>query len=130
MITLFRTAQRHSLDQAKELLAKQIRQLPQMILPIGTPRKILRFEFDCHPGNLLSWLHNQKNKEKTYWSDRNQDFEMAGIGIADCLQKQRNLNYKEIFEYIEDRLSADNPNLKYYGGLCFNQNSIDHEYFI
>jgi len=94
-----------------------------MIAPTGTPLKILRYELSCEPISLLSWLHNQKVDHKIYWSDRDKALEVAGIGIADILKSKDKINYKELFEYMEDRLSIDNPHLRYYGGFSFHESS-------
>jgi len=128
MITLFRTDKIQPLSELKSLMAAQIRQLPQMISPTGEPLKILRYEFQCEPINLLFWVHNQKVPQKIYWSDRKGEFEVAGIGTADSIEGNSPVNYKELFEYMEDRLSADNPHLRYYGGFSFNEALCDNDW--
>jgi menaquinone-specific isochorismate synthase len=57
--------------------------------------------------------------------------EIGGIGIADSLKGSDTIDYKELFECMEDRLSVDNPNLRYYGGMRFDQTPRDdhwHEF--
>lgn len=120
MITLFRTSQIYALDQIKDVLAAHIRSLPQKISPIGVPFKILRYEFPCEPLDILTWLHNQHVPCKIYWSGRGGGFEACGIGVADVLEGKDPIDHAEIFGYMEDRLSADNPNLRYYGGMNFD----------
>ncbi len=125
MITLFRTSQIHALDQIKNTLSSHIRSLPQRISPIGVPLKILRYEFPCEPLDILTWLHNQHVPCKIYWSDRRDRsrpvpaFEIGGIGVADIIDGKGDINYAEVFSSMEDRLCADNPNLRYYGGVSF-----------
>ncbi len=129
MITLFRTNQVYGLDEIKDILATHIRSLPARISPVGMPFKILRYEFYCAPIDILPWLHNQHVPCKVYWSGRpekeEETFEVGGIGVADVLQGQGDINYGEVFSYMEDRLSADNPHLRYYGGMQFDRPATD-----
>ncbi len=120
MITLFRTSQIYTLHQIKDVLARHIRQLPDKVSPIGVPLQILRYEFPCESIDVLTWLHNQRVAQKIYWSGRSDDFEIGGIGVADILEGSGPIDHAEIFMYMEDRLAADNPNLRYYGGMNFD----------
>ncbi|MBI3618012.1 MAG: isochorismate synthase [Candidatus Omnitrophica bacterium] len=126
MITLFRTDQVYAFDQIKNVLASHIRQLPDKISTIGVPLQILRYEFPCEPIDILTWLHNQEVPCKIYWSDRRDRsrpvpaFETGGIGVADVLEENGPIDHAEVFACMEDRLAADNPNLRYYGGMNFN----------
>ena len=106
-------------------MASQIQQLPAKVSSIGDCVTILRYEFRCESIEILTWLHNQKTNTKIYWSDRKAIFEVGGIGIADGLKGNGPINHKELFEYMEDHLSADNPRLRYYGGINFDDSSCD-----
>ena len=125
MITLFRSDKINTLKDITSLMASHIKQLPAKISSIGSCHKILRYELQCEPINILSWLHNQKTNTKIYWSDRDSQFEVGGIGIADGIKDGGAIDHKELFEYAEDRLSADNPHLRYYGGVSFDHSSGD-----
>ena len=125
MITLFRTAQIYALDQIKDVLASHIRTLPDKVSPIGAPLKILRYEFPCEPLDILTWLHNQQVPQKIYWSGRSGDFEVGGIGVADVVEGEGRTDHAEVFAYMEDRLAADNPSLRYYGGMNFQDPATD-----
>ncbi len=112
----------------KECMANQIKQLLNKIEAVGPLNKILRLEWPCEPLSILSWLNSPKLEHKFYYSSRDEQFEMGGIGIADCLQGNnchaRESGHpgkilKDIFDQMEARLSADNPYLRYYGGLSF-----------
>jgi len=120
MITLFRSNTICPLAQVKDLMMSHIKQLPAKFSLIGDCPKILRYELNCEPINILTWLHNQKSQSKIYWSNRNGDFEIGSIGIADCIKATGAIDYKNLFETIEDRLSEDNPHLRYYGGIGFD----------
>lgn len=128
VLTLFRKEETTKLTCLKEILRKQIQQLPQMVSIIGNPEKVLRYEYICEDINPLYWLHNQNIPEKLYWSDRDQTHEVAGVGVADCLYIDKNLSTDKTFEYLNDQLSDDNPRLKYYGGFPFDKNSDNTEW--
>ena len=126
MITLFRTCQIYALDQIKNVLASHIRQLPDKVSSIGVPLKILRYEFPCEPVDILTWLHNQHVPCKIYWSGREKGtFEIGGIGVADVVEGEGRIDHAEVFAYMEDRLAADNPSLRYYGGMNFQDPATD-----
>ncbi|HLF17687.1 MAG TPA: isochorismate synthase [Candidatus Omnitrophota bacterium] len=129
MITLFRAEQTYKLAELKERMREHIRQLPQKVSFIGTPTKVLRFELACEPVNILSWLHNnQLGLEKTYWSDRANAFEMGAIGSADIISGNDSLDHQSLFEYMQDRLSSDNPHLRFYGGVDFFADKAEGEW--
>ena len=125
MITLFRTSQIYALDQIKDVLASHIRTLPDKVSSVGTPLKILRYEFPCEPLDILTWLHNQQVPQKIYWSGRSGDFEVGGIGVAGILEGNGPIDHAGVFAYMEDRLAADNPSLRYYGGMNFQYPATD-----
>jgi len=128
MITLFQSDTVNSLDKIKGLMEEQIKQLPAKISSIGQSPTILRYEFRCEPIDVLTWLHNQKTNTKIYWSDRREQFEVGGIGIADGLKGGGPIDHRELFEYMEDHLSIDNPHLRYYGGMNFDHSHCDEQW--
>jgi len=125
MITLFQSDKICTLDEIKSQMAAHIQQLPARVSSIGECVTILRYELHCEPIEILTWLHNQKTNTKIYWSGRDAKFEVGGIGIADGIKGNGPINHKELFEYMEDRLSADNPRLRYYGGMNFDDSLCD-----
>ncbi|MGE0266905.1 MAG: isochorismate synthase MenF [Candidatus Omnitrophota bacterium] len=128
MITVFRSNQIHPVSGLKEQIRKQIEQLPRMLSAIGTLETVYRFEYDCEELDLLTWLHNQSVDEKLYWSDRGGLFEVAGVLIADAISGQGVFDYHEVFAQLQRKLSSDNQNLRYYGGFCFDVNSMSEEW--
>jgi len=128
MITLFQSDTISKLSEIKAQMASHIQQLPAKVSSIGECSTILRYELRCESIGILTWLHNQKTSTKIYWSNRDKCFEVGGIGIADGLKGNSTINHKELFEYIEDRLSSDNPRLRYYGGINFNHSYCDSEW--
>ncbi len=128
MMTLFRAQNTHATYEIKDVLVKHIRNLPGSISPIGISPAILRYEFPITSINLQSWLSQQPHSEKIYWADRNKSFETAGIGMADCIYKEEEMDLAVLWNYFEEHLSADNPHLRYYGGFSFQNGATDAEW--
>jgi len=121
MITLFRANDGILLKDLKAAMREHIRKLPQQVSFIGEPKKILRFELPCEKSDILSWLHNnQLEDDMVYFSDRDGSFETGGIGSADKISAEDAIDLKELFEHMQERLSANNPELRYYGGFNFD----------
>lgn len=128
----------YTLAEAKEVMATYIRQLPANV---GTehcsvPTATIRYELPIEPINILYWLHNQQVDTKIYWSGRDGKFEMGGIGVADCIKGEGSSKDRfetcpyinNIFSNMKKRLSADHPNLRYYGGFSFDTSCHDREW--
>lgn len=86
--------------------------------------KIIRIELSINQIDLLSWLRQQRASIKTYWSDREQIFEMAGVGEADAVYGQQPIDYSSVFNRLRNSLSPSYKNLRYYGGVSFNQKPV------
>jgi menaquinone-specific isochorismate synthase len=69
----------------------------------------------------LNWLRQQNQGVKTYWSDREKKFEMAGIGEADVVSGEDLIEYTSVFSTLKKRLSNCDEHLRYYGGIRFKQ---------
>lgn len=83
------------------------------------PGALVRAECRIAPVNLLHWLHAQQPVSHYYWSSREGDFEMAGIGEADVLVPEDRAGLQDLFADMRQRLSIEWPNLRYYGGFRF-----------
>jgi menaquinone-specific isochorismate synthase len=95
-------------------------------LPLEMAGKIIRIEGQISDLEPLSWLGRQKSDAKTYWSDRQGHFTMAGIGILDLISGDRSIDYPTIFGQLRQNLSPLFPKVRYYGGIGFSQDrSID-----
>ena len=128
MVTLFQTEKIYKLTQVKAAMENQIRLLPHIIAPTGTALQVFRYELPCEPIDLLTWLHNQRGKQKIYWSDRNHEFAMAGLGAAYTIEGLGAFDHQKLFYEMEDHLSSDNPHLRFYGGACFNATTASKEW--
>ncbi len=86
----------------------------------GTPR-VVRIEIPIEPLDPLKWLHAQSAHVKTYWADREGAFTMGGVGAAHTVTGNDRLPpYGPLFDRLRQGLSCAHPNLRYYGGLCFD----------
>ncbi|MDP3980221.1 MAG: isochorismate synthase, partial [Chlamydiota bacterium] len=59
---------------------------------------------------------------KIYWSNRDQTFEVAGVGIADRLKSDQTRDYASLFQTIHQRLESLEQKAFYYGGFAFDIN--------
>jgi len=66
MITLFQSDTICTLAEIKSQMAGYIQQLPAKVSSIGKCVTILRYELRCELIEILTWLHNQKNKYKKF----------------------------------------------------------------
>jgi menaquinone-specific isochorismate synthase len=95
-------------------------------LPLSMEGKIIRIEIPIPELDPLQWLGQQKSDIKTYWSDRQGHFTMAGIGALDLIAGDKSIDYGTIFEQLRQHLSPLFPKVRYYGGIGFSQDrSID-----
>lgn len=87
--------------------------------------KIIRLEVsvdrDLEP---LQWLSQQKSLFKTYWSDRHDIFTMAGVGAADLVFSREKVNKQFLFERLRKHLSCQYSQVRYYGGISFQQTQV------
>ncbi|MFC1493016.1 hypothetical protein ACFL6O_03585 [candidate division KSB1 bacterium] len=82
---------------------------------------IIRFESEIIDIDPILWLMNQSSKLKTYWSDREGHFQLAGIGEADIISSNTLDEFQSSLSGCYEKLKDHYPDLKYYGGMCFNR---------
>ncbi len=98
-------------------------------LPLSMQDKIVRIEVPIPKIDPLQWLGQQKSDIKTYWSDRQGQFTMAGIGIVNPIAGDTSIDYSTIFDRLRQHLSPLFPKVRYYGGISFRQDvSIDPDW--
>ncbi|MFC1557032.1 isochorismate synthase MenF [candidate division KSB1 bacterium] len=81
---------------------------------------IKRIELDIASIDCITWLKIQDNPLKIYWSDRDQDFEVSGIGSAYSVKGASGLNCTTLFGRINEALPPEYKNMRFYGGIRFN----------
>lgn len=84
----------------------------------------LRAEVPLASLSPLEFLQANPLFEKSYWKDRDSDFEMAGLGIADCVTSITRCDYSELTHDILQRLGSSNQKNRYYGGIRFPSPSV------
>ena len=90
-------------------------------LPPAMAGKILRVEVPIAALEPLSWLARQQADVKTYWSDRQGGFAMAGVGVLKAIAGDIPIDYATIFGQLRQDLSELFPRVRYYGGIGFSQ---------
>ncbi len=114
------TSTRISFVNATRRLALEIKRLPDPLSAPAPPRgPAHRIEIDIEPTDFLPWLAAQSRTDRSYWRDRSDSFELAGLGCAALFSSHEPLDRDEIETQIP-RLT-DLPNgIRYLGGLRFD----------
>ncbi|MBL7180879.1 MAG: isochorismate synthase [Pseudomonadota bacterium] len=123
MRTVFRQDKLNHIQRAVESMAKKIKTI--LTLSADSPakhKKILRLTIEVPDQPLLPWLMNQKSSLKIYWSDRQDKFEMAGVGAADYVGDGDEYGYYELFRRLHGYLDNSGDRVRYYGGFNFGSN--------
>lgn len=91
------------------------------------PSPLFRAEVRIGQCLPLPWLRAQRDTTQYYWSDRDDAFEMAGIGEADVLVPLGPTDLAGLFRHMSERLSPRFPSLRYYGGFRFHPGAVKGE---
>ena len=82
--------------------------------------RLLRLEAPLSGCSPLQWLSCQRHSIRIYWSNRQLDFETAGIGSADSLKSHSINDYKVLSSHLKQSFSHYIGNARYFGGLRFD----------
>ena len=107
---------------AKRRLLEQIQSACSEPSSPGVPQMI-RCKVEVENVAAMQWLACQSIPIKTYWANRNQEFKMAGLGVAHEISGQEAPDLTELFKNLRTYLDPKYPELRYYGGFQFNQGS-------
>lgn len=83
-------------------------------------RYFIQFQAQVAPLPLLQWLKKQNSPTKVYWSSRQGDIEIAGIGLVDSIDVSNTSSFEQALSTVQIRLDESGCSLRYYGGLCFD----------
>ncbi len=111
---------------AVQTLAAELTRLLAGDVQAPGPPPVLRLEVPISPCNPLEWLGAQRGVTQYYWSDRENAFEMAGMGEADIAPGGARTT-EELFQYLRGQLSPGHPSLRYYGGFRFHRGPVKGE---
>jgi len=89
-------------------------------LPHHDHAQLVTFHHSLLPAELLEWLSHQNVYPRLYWMNRERDFSVAGIGVADTIALNKSGSNRVSFEQFERCIATKNPNARYFGGFCFN----------
>ncbi len=89
--------------------------------------KILRLRIGLPDVELLPWLDSQGDAVKVFWSDRRDEFEMAGVSAADTITCAASEGIRELFDTVRRHLGDENPDSRYYGGFRFDSKDAPRE---
>ena len=79
-----------------------------------------RVEMDCGERRPLDWLISQPVGSRYYWTDRDGQFEMAGIGECDVVEPDGPCSIQQTLRGIRMNISTSAENCRYYGGFRFH----------
>ena len=104
------------------------RQLENQLAGAGRdPDQIVRAEIELSGLDAADWLAAQAPGPRGYWSDRDEDFQLAGIGRADAIIGNEPVDFERLFDQLHQRVDRVDGNLRYFGGCCFDQQSPHDE---
>jgi menaquinone-specific isochorismate synthase len=109
------------LGVAKEQLG---RALQEQLRAAPTRRGLVRIAVPAPAVDLPRWLAANPGTPRFYWSERGGGFEWAGIGVADALVAQPGAGASPLAQ-VASRLPADAGELRYFGGLAFDERTAD-----
>ncbi len=111
-----------SIDQAVLSLASTVNQYcDKHPLPDHRERaKLVTFRQPLQPTELPEWLCRQTVYPKLFWMNREKDFSVAGIGIADTIRAEGSGSNEASFEKFALSVAGKDPDARYFGGFRFN----------
>jgi len=111
-----------SFSSAKTRLLEQIKNACQESERTDSSR-IVRCMVEVENVAAMQWLACQSIPTKTYWANRNQEFKMAGLGVAHEISGQETPDLSDLFTELRVLLDPKYPDMRYYGGFQFNRDS-------
>ena len=88
-------------------------------------QKIIKLKVAIDAIDPLIWLSQQQVEQKTYWSDRQGDFAIAGLGVTDLVKGNEFISYQDLFARLRKYLSSSSSQVHYYGGISFRNQEIN-----
>ncbi|MFZ4525899.1 MAG: isochorismate synthase [Chlorobium sp.] len=82
--------------------------------------RLVTFSQPVQPTNIPEWLGSQTLYPRLFWMNREQDFSVAGIGIADTITFEGSGNNSESFRKFGLDVAGKKPYTRYFGGFHFN----------
>jgi menaquinone-specific isochorismate synthase len=86
----------------------------------GEGPRLLSFSVEIGAVSVIDWLSVQHDPAKVYWSGRDGDIEIAGIGRADVVDLDCTSDVQQALSVIEENLHRGSGGVRYYGGMAFD----------
>jgi menaquinone-specific isochorismate synthase len=99
-------------------------------LPHISIKQVVRLEQPLSGFSPLQWLQWQTHPIKIYWSDRQLNFESAGVGLADRIKCDKGQDYNVKLAEIQNNLGDYSGKARYYGGIRFNSEVDADEHWL
>ncbi|MCG8343522.1 MAG: isochorismate synthase [Chlorobiales bacterium] len=87
------------------------------------------FSIAVAPTAPLFWLYQQTLYPKFFWSNRDKDDLAAGIGMADVIEYDKTGPNSVSFDILQREISKKDPDTRYFGGFCFNNEQKQDEHW-
>jgi menaquinone-specific isochorismate synthase len=117
-----------TLSDARQILHERLLELVEaenLVHQRCSTTRMLRIEFSLEPIDVLSWLQAQPYAAKMYWSEREDDREVAGVGITDLITSyDSNFDITDVVNDLHTRLAIAEKGMRYYGGIRFQRREL------
>jgi menaquinone-specific isochorismate synthase len=81
---------------------------------------LVTFRQPLQPADLPAWLCRQGIYPRLFWMNRERNFSVAGIGIADAITFEGSGNNEASFNKFARSIAEKEPEARYFGGFRFN----------
>ena len=81
---------------------------------------LVTFSQPVQPLEMAGWLCRQVVYPKLFWMNREKDFSVAGIGIADSIELDEPGDNEKCFQQFGISIADKHPGARYFGGFNFN----------
>ncbi len=98
------------------------------LLASGKDPAVLRWETEIPTVDPLAWLAALDPAEYFYWSGREGDPEFAAVGVADQKLIRAMPSGAGSLQAICRLLAGTNPNVRFFGGFCFDPGNLGAEW--
>ncbi|NTV06084.1 MAG: isochorismate synthase [Chlorobiaceae bacterium] len=111
-----------SIDKAVSSLASALNiYADEHALPDHRDRTMLvTFRQLLQPTDLPEWLYRQSIYPRLFWMNRERDFSVAGIGVADTITFEGSGSNEASFLQFAHDVADKEPDARYFGGFRFN----------
>ncbi len=90
------------------------------------PHVVSRLECPLPRISLLTWLQSNKGHTKHFWTNREKDFSIAGIGSACTLSASSRDDIPAIFNHMSAYVAGSNAT--FVGGIAFDEQSVTEQW--